>query len=432
MLWSTAAALASAVLFAFTTNLQRVAASAVPAEGSGPLQLVRGLIGDVRWLLGGLIGCLALGLHMLALAGAGVLAVQSVMALGLVITLYVEATRERRRLRPNELAGATLVVAGVLAVVGISRTEDRPGAGGGWVLAVCAAVIAGALGAVLRSRRGVGSRWEARLLAAAGGACFAVDAVFLQRAVALVGGGFDPASAALDAAGFLAASLIGGVAVHRAYQVAPLRSVQPFLVATEPVTAALIGLGVLHAGPRAGVVGYLVLGGALLAITSGIFVSGVPTGTPDEAAETVPVVPLQHDRIAVHDDIEDQQPGHGVRPAAHRGVAAEQQARHERDHMPGLGVPHRRVQVRQGARVPLHRQPQGGVEHRERAATQQSLGHPYAEAFVEPPAALRVLDRVIPRRQADRDHPAGDPHPGHDQPRQQEHEAGTAPSERLP
>lgn len=43
---------------------------------------------------------------MRALARAGVLVVQLVMALGLVIALYVEAARERRGLYPHELAGA--------------------------------------------------------------------------------------------------------------------------------------------------------------------------------------------------------------------------------------------------------------------------------------------------------------------------------------
>lgn len=100
------AALLSAALFAVTTNLQRAAASRVPAAGSGPLHLLRRLVTDRSWLLGGAIGLAALGLHALALARGGVMAVQSVMALGLVLALAGEAVRERRRPLTGELGGA--------------------------------------------------------------------------------------------------------------------------------------------------------------------------------------------------------------------------------------------------------------------------------------------------------------------------------------
>jgi drug/metabolite transporter (DMT)-like permease len=281
---STVAAVAAAALFAVTTNLQRAAASSVPSAGSGPLHLLRRLITDGRWLAGGLIGGLALGLHAVALARGSVLVVQSVMALGLVIALYVEAVRERRRLRPNELAGAALVVAGVIAVVAVGRVGDNLAATDGRVLAIGGAiggaVVLGAFIAVLRSRRAVSSRWGARLLAAAGGACFAVDAVFLQRIAALldagvVGGlgrGIDLPAVSVDLGGFFAASMIGGVAVHRAYQVAPLRSVQPALAAAEPLTAFLISVIVLHESVRGGPLGHLIVVGSLVAITTGIVV----------------------------------------------------------------------------------------------------------------------------------------------------------------
>jgi drug/metabolite transporter (DMT)-like permease len=277
---SSVAAVASATLFAFTTNLQRAAASSVPSEGGGPFHLLRRLVADRRWLAGGVIGGVALGLHAVALARGSVMVVQSVMALGLVIALYVEAVRERRRLHPNEVVGAALVVAGVVAVVGGSRVADGASTAGGQVVAICAAVVLGTFLAVLRSRRAVSSRRGARLLAAAGGACLAVDAVFLQRVAAsldagLASGfapGFASPAAAADLAGFFAASMIGGVAVHRAYQVAPLRSVQPALAAAEPVTAFLISVTLLHDGVRAGTLGHLIVVGGLAAITSGIVV----------------------------------------------------------------------------------------------------------------------------------------------------------------
>jgi hypothetical protein len=279
MVWSTMAALASATLFAGTTNLQRVAASRVAPTGSGPLHLVRRLVGDARWLAAGAIGVVALGLHALALALGGVMVVQSVMALGLLLALAVEAIRERRRLRPREAAGAVLVMTGVAVVVTMARPGRAPGSLDTPTLIACALLVAAALAAVVRSRREVGRRWGARLLAAGAGACFAVDAVFLQQLAAPVdalvgrpGAVVDVAGAVVGLAGFLTASAVGGVAVHRAYQVAPLRSVQPCLAATEPVTAFLLGVGVLGEGVLGGATGFVLLVGGFVAITAGIFV----------------------------------------------------------------------------------------------------------------------------------------------------------------
>jgi hypothetical protein len=160
---------------------------------------------------------------------------------------------------------------------------------------------------VLRSRRAVSSRLGARLLAAAGGACFAVDAVFLQRLAVLfdagvaaaVGSGFGSLAPAADLAGFLGASLIGGVAVQRAYQVAPLRAVQPALAAAEPVTAFLVGVALLHEGVPGGALGCLVMVAGLTAITTGIFV-GLRPARIDRATHEIERVPQDHDaRVAL-------------------------------------------------------------------------------------------------------------------------------------
>ncbi len=298
---STVAALAAAAIFALTTNLQREAASSVPAHGNGPVRLVRALLASPRWLLGGLLGLIALGLHAVALAHGSVTVVQSVMAVGLVLALSLEALRNRRRLRPAEWGGAVMVVIGVIGVVTVGE-PGRPGPSTralAW--GVCAAVALTTLVAVVRSRRAVGGDGQARLLAAAGGACLAVDAVFLQRVAEALQPGHGLLTAlgtdwsamppgagwvVADAAGFLLASLVGGVAVHRAYQVAPLRTVQPAVAAAEPVTALLVGFAVLGEGVRGGVLGGLLLIGGLAAIVGGIFL-GL---RPSEQARLAPSV----------------------------------------------------------------------------------------------------------------------------------------------
>jgi len=293
VLVSVVAAFVSAWIFAVVTNLQREAAARVSAEGTGPMHLVRRLVADPRWLVTAPLGAVAVFLHGLALARGSILVVQSVIALGLVAALVLEARRSGRPLHRNELAGAALVMAGVVAVVATGRPPHGGAPAGGWVVPVCAAVVAVTVLAVRRSRHAVSSVVQARVLGAAAGACFAVDAVFLQRLATTVDGGLltgltgllaglaaDPAAVAVDVVGFLGAGFVGGVAVHRAYQVAPLRSVQPAMAAAEPVTAFLIGAVLLSEGVYGGGWGYAVLIAGLLALTAGILV-GLAAARPE-------------------------------------------------------------------------------------------------------------------------------------------------------
>lgn len=290
MLVSVVAALVSAWIFAVVTNLQREAAARVPAEGTGPMYLVRRLVADPRWLVTAPLGAVAVLLHGLALARGSILVVQSVIALGLVAALVLEARRSGRPLHRNELAGAALVMAGVVAVVATGRPPHGGATAGGWVVPVCAALVAVTVLAVRGSRHAVGGVAQARILGAAAGACFAVDAVFLQRIATTVDGGLltglsgllaglaaDPTAVAVDVVGFLGAGFVGGVAVHRAYQVAPLRSVQPAMAAAEPVTAFLIGAVLLEEGVRGGGWGYAVLMAGLLALTAGLLTGLTPS-----------------------------------------------------------------------------------------------------------------------------------------------------------
>lgn len=303
MVESTAAALVSALLFAVTTNLQRVAASSVH-HAEGPLRLLRRLLADPRWLLGGLVGVAAFALHAVALARGSVTVVQAVMAVGLVLVLAIEAGRERRMLRPRELAGALLIVAGVSVIVACGHGPRHAGSSGP-ALAVALGVVALTLAAVAASRTGVGVRRGSRALAALGGACFAVDAVFLQRIAALLDTpqplaavlGADPLAVALDVLGFAAGSVAGTVSIHRAYQVAPLREVQPALASAEPVTAFVLGVVVLGEGVRWGAAGYGLAVLGLLVLTAGI-VLGCTRSDPEDGpvAEDRPVEESLADR----------------------------------------------------------------------------------------------------------------------------------------
>jgi hypothetical protein len=307
VLVSTLAAFGAASLFGVTTNLQRIAAATVPVDAGGIGHLIGRLIRNPRWLLSGVFGGVALLLHALALLDGSVMVVQSVMALGLLFALALEAHREHRPPALGEISGAALVVVGVGLVVGFSSQDGQVPVTGNCSLLVCTAVVAVTLIGLARTRSGVGRRWQARTLAAAGGACFAVDAVFLKGLAgvgdvvfqALLPGSSGSGSrsgagtpsetlviAAVALTGFLSSSAVGGIAVHRAYQVAPLRMVQPALASAEPLTAFGIGVLVLHEPVRGGVTGFAFLVSGFVAITAGILLGlgeRSPHGTrPDE------------------------------------------------------------------------------------------------------------------------------------------------------
>lgn len=285
-------ALLSAALFAGTTNLQRVAAKDVPAD-AGPLRLLLGLVTDPRWLAAAAVGVVALGLHAAALALGSVVVVQALMATGLVMALGLEALRERRPLRRGEVAATALVVAGVAGLTAAGRGPAGAPDAGPELLVVCAAVVLGVLVMLFAPRRGA-VRIPPRVLAGAAGACLAVDAVFLQRAATGVhhalahgAGSVSPVAVVGNALGFAAASFVGGLAVQQAYQVAPLRAVQPALAATEPVTAFALGTLLLHEGVRGGLAGTAAALVALAAVVAGLLV-GLSTGDERRAVDAVP------------------------------------------------------------------------------------------------------------------------------------------------
>jgi len=244
----------ASVVFAVANNLLRGAASVVPVDAGGPVRLLVRLLGTPRWLLGSALALAALALHAVALARGGVILVQSVLASGLIVALGLEAVSERRRPGRRELGGAFVLVAGVVLVL----AWGRPAGGrpiGLRVQAMTSVVLLlfAAVGLLYSSARRHPTR-AAVVMAAAAGACFAVDAVFLK--------GLSNSLDDLDAlpvltcvAGFAVASFLGNLLVQRAYQRAPLRVALPAVTAADPLTAFAIGrflLGeTLRSGPAA-------------------------------------------------------------------------------------------------------------------------------------------------------------------------------------
>lgn len=268
-------ATAAAVVFAAANNLQRGAASDVPIEAGGPVRLLIRLLRRPRWILGCVLALGALALHAVALARGGVILVQSVLTVGLILALVIEAVRERRPLRRSELAGSVLVAGGVATLLGFGRPGGgRPVEFGVQATALAVLAVVVALG-LLASRFHDRAHVSALGVAAAAGVCFAVDAVFL-KGVANWADDIDALPALTAAAGFVVASLAGNLLVQRAYQQAPLRIALPAVTAADPLAAFVIGRLLLsehlHSGtlPRAAAVAGLVAMVAGVILTTGL------------------------------------------------------------------------------------------------------------------------------------------------------------------
>jgi drug/metabolite transporter (DMT)-like permease len=234
-------AVAAAFLFAAGNNLQRHAAAKVPHVGYGPVRLIRRLLRSRRWLAGGTCAIAGLVLQVRALPAGGVILVQSVIASTLVFSLLLEAMVERRRPSVVQLGGSVLVVVGITVLIRIGQPVAGESLTSLWRVApagAAAALLGG--GALFQARHRPKSRRTALLLGAAGGACFALDAVFL-RDLAEALSPATPLRGLVDVAGFAFTSAVGNLAVQRGFQLAPLRHVLPAMAAAEPLAAIACG-----------------------------------------------------------------------------------------------------------------------------------------------------------------------------------------------
>jgi drug/metabolite transporter (DMT)-like permease len=293
--------LVAATLFAGATNLHRGAASLIPLHEVGPVRLLLRLLRTPRWLLGSACALVALGLHAVALRYGTVIVVQAVLSTGLVLALALEALREHRRPRLREVGAWVLVVAGVVALLGLAHPQGGEGIGTAAVVTtLLLAVVVAAIG-LLAGRTRLPRPAVAVVMGGAAGTLFALDAVFL-KALAVAGENLLSPRSLVDLGGFLLASVLGNLVVQRAYQQAPLRHVLPAVTAADPLAATVVGVVLLHEYIAPGVVPLVGLVGGLAAMVVGIVAatSGIPgdelarvAGTdadadgPDRDADTV-------------------------------------------------------------------------------------------------------------------------------------------------
>ncbi len=264
----------AALIFAVANNLQRGAAAVVPVEAGGPVRLFLKLLRAPRWVAGSTLALAALGLHAVALARGGVILVQAVLAAGLVLSLAIEAARERRWMRHGELLGSVVLVVGVIVLLGYGQPGGgKPVDTGVQLTAAIALAVVAAIGLSASRVRRRPNR-SAVIMGAAAGACFALDAVFLKGVANWVDD-LDALPVATGLAGFVIASLLGNLIIQRAFQRAPLRLVLPTVTAGDPVAAFGAGRWMLREHLQGGSDAHTAVILGLAAIAVGIITTTV-------------------------------------------------------------------------------------------------------------------------------------------------------------
>lgn len=262
-------ALASAVGFALSTSLQHREAGGSP--DSRVLGVLRFVLTRKLWVLGAVIGFIALILHALALNNGAIALVQPIMVSGVVMAVLFRAAFDRTVPPYRELVGVTLttLALGFFLVVADPRAEadaDERRAVLLWLIGVCA--IAVLVFAANRLRSPVPASF---LLGSASGVCFGLTAGLLKMISNDFGA--DGVIGVLSSWHLYAQVATGltGIAINqRAYHLAPLAISMPVLNVVDVLVALAFGVIVFNEVPTRHPVGIAVLGLCLVLMGLGL------------------------------------------------------------------------------------------------------------------------------------------------------------------
>ncbi len=263
-------ALLAAMLFALGSVLQQRAASVVPPTEAQGLGLVARLVRRPLWLAGGAAEVFGFVAEASAVILGSLLLVQSLLATTLLFALPAGAALAGRRLPRSDWIWASVLTAGLVVFlsVGSPAEGDHSAPLRRWLVAaaivlpfVCVLVAAG-----LR-RRG-----HARALsfALAAGALFGAAAALIKPTASLLGSGVGQAAVSWEPYALLVCAAGGFLLQQSAYQAGGLAATLPAICVVEPVTACALGIGVLHETLQTGGLGWLVIGGAVVAMVCGL------------------------------------------------------------------------------------------------------------------------------------------------------------------
>jgi|GEM_PF-510063 len=270
MTWQVVAAVIGAWFIAIGAAAQEQPATAAEGEAVGRLHLVWQLLRNPRWLVGGLVTVVGMGLHLAALTTAPLTIVQPLGISGLLVAVWVAARWRRRRLTGVEWFGAAAVTVGLIGLVANlpHDTDVAPMLADGHLVVL--SVIAGplAMAAVLGGHL-LGARSRAAILAAVAGLCFGVTAALVRVISHDLRDGWSALWhwRALVALGLVA---IGGLILQNAYRAGHFGLSYAVLLVVDPIVAAGVGV-VFLAEPLP----TTVFGGITAALSAALTVIGV-------------------------------------------------------------------------------------------------------------------------------------------------------------
>lgn len=239
-------ALGAAIAFAIATVAQqRAAARSSDADARG-LGFVWQLLRRPQWWAGTGGNLFGYGLQAVALGVGSLLIVQPILVTSLLFALPLGARVAHRRLpRAVWLWGALLVVALAVFVSlarpnrGISHASSHD-----WVIAGIATVVV--VTACLLTAQSRSGATRASLLAIAAGVLEGVLAVLTKGVADLVPNGVSAVVTSGDTYGLIVVGLAGVYVQQLAFQAGALQASMPIIVVLEPMTAAALGLLLLH------------------------------------------------------------------------------------------------------------------------------------------------------------------------------------------
>jgi drug/metabolite transporter (DMT)-like permease len=260
----------TAFCYALSNVLELMEAEQVPDEYTLRLGLLARLIRRPRWILGA--GCDVVGYcaQAAALALAAVVFVMPIIASGIIMALLLGAALTHRSVRASDWLAAVVLSLGLAAFL----YEVLPTGGNDvaeasrWSVAGPSA-IAG-IGVCLICARGVRGPPRGAMLGIAAGISFGVAAVLTKALVHYLGNGVFGWVDHWESYALAVASIGGLLIAQSALQTGALGAAVGASEAMIPITAAVLGLGILNEQIDARGIGWLIVATSVVAIVWGI------------------------------------------------------------------------------------------------------------------------------------------------------------------
>jgi hypothetical protein len=260
-------ALLAAIAFAVANVAQQRAAARSSDEDARGLAFVRQLLRRPQWWAGTGGNVFGYGLQAVALGVGSLLIVQPILVTSLLFALPLGARLAHRRLpRAVWVWGTVLVVALALFVSfahpnrGISHASRH-----GWLIAGPIIVVVVTACLVTAHTRSGATR--ASLLAIAAGLLEGVLAVLTKGVASTAADGIVAILTSGETYALVVVGLGGVYLQQLAFQAGALQASMPIVVVLEPMSAAVLGLTLLHEHVVASGFGIVVLAAAVVAMT---------------------------------------------------------------------------------------------------------------------------------------------------------------------